>query len=128
MERERKGGRKRGRGGEGRERDGIEGMGGKRKEERDGMVEEGGEGWYGRGRRRGKGREGRVKRYIQRGQLKEWECRRLEVRGGEKLTREWVPTCLFTQMLSTDAVPSLLLMSLPSPHPPFPVLVAAAVQ
>ena len=42
------------------------------------------------------------------------------MKGGEKLTREWVLTCLFTQMLSTDAVPSLLLMSLPSPHPPHP--------
>ena len=31
-----------------------------------------------------------------------------------------MPTLLFTQMLSTDAVPSLLLISLPSPHPPNP--------
>ena len=41
--------------------------------------------------------------------------------GDEKLTKEWVPTCLFTQMLSTDAVPLLLLMSLPSRHPPTPL-------
>ena len=64
---------------------------------------------------------------IRRGQLKEWECNieEVEMKGGEKLTRKWVLTCLFTQMLSTDAVPSLLLMSLPStPLPP----VARAVQ
>ena len=46
-------------------RDGLEGMGKKKKEERDGMGE---------ACRRGKSREGRVKRYIRRGQLKEWEC------------------------------------------------------
>ena len=86
--------------------------GGKRKEERDGIVEEGGE-----------GREGRMKRYnYTEGTVKEWECRRVEVRGDEKLTRKCVPTCLFTQMLSTDAVPSLLLISLPSPHSPSPHL------
>ena len=82
--------------------------------------------WERKEEREGKGRES--ERYIRRGQLKEWECRRVEVRGGEKLTRDWVPTCLFTQILSNDAVPSLLLMSLPSPHPPFPALVAGAVQ
>ena len=55
---------------------------------------------------------------LQRGQLKELDCRQVEMKGGEKLTREWVPTFLFTQMLSADTVSSLLLMSLPSPHPP----------
>ena len=48
---------------------------------RDGKEEERGERWHGRGRRRGKGREERVRRYIRRGQLKEWECRQVEVRG-----------------------------------------------
>ena len=73
-------------------------------EEREGRVrdENGGEGGKGRGREE-----------MQTGRLKEWECRRVAARGGGKLTREWVPTCLFRQMLSANAVLSLLLISLP---------------
>ena len=75
-----------GEGGKGREGNGNGGEGGKG---RRGMGIEGKEGREGRGR----GIEGEEE--MQRGRLKERECRRVEARGGGKLTREWVPTCLF---------------------------------
>ena len=93
----------------GKERREGRGRGMEGEEEREGKVSDENEG------ERGKERKGEE---MQRGRLKEWECRRVEARGGGKLTRERVPTCLFRQMLSTDAVPSLLLIhSPPLPSP-----------
>ena len=77
---------RRGMGIKGKERREGRGRGMEGEEEREGKVsdENGGEGG-----------EGREREEMQRGRLKERECRRVEARGGGKLTREWVPTCLF---------------------------------